>query len=67
MNREGWRDLINFNANSIRSWIEQGYEDAERCLKKVKDPIILRRIAQNARERKRQVLKKLDMEDFKID
>jgi NTE family protein len=61
MNREGWRDLINFNANSIRCWIEQGYEDAERCLKRVRDPIILRRTAQNVRERKRQALEKLDI------
>jgi NTE family protein len=62
MNREGWRDLINFNANSISSWIEQGYEDAERCLKKVRDLIIFHRIAQNTREMKRQALE--DLEDM---
>jgi NTE family protein len=62
MNREGWRDLINFNASSISSWIEQGYEDAERCLKKVKSSIVFHRIAQNAREMKRQALE--DLEDM---
>ncbi|HAG85023.1 MAG TPA: phospholipase [Cyanobacteria bacterium UBA12227] len=66
MNQEGWRDLISFNANSIRSWIEQGYEDTERCLKRIRDPIILRRIAQKARETKRQALENLDMEDYQI-
>jgi NTE family protein len=60
MNREGWKDLINFNANSISFWIEQGYEDAERCLKKVRDTITLHRTAQNAREMKRQALQALE-------
>ncbi|MGB6297992.1 MAG: patatin-like phospholipase family protein [Rivularia sp. (in: cyanobacteria)] len=60
MNREGYKDLINFNANSIKSWIEQGYEDAKRCLENVRNPIALRRIAQNAREKKIQALKNLE-------
>ncbi|NES81658.1 MAG: hypothetical protein F6K10_09775, partial [Moorea sp. SIO2B7] len=29
--------LINFNAKSIKYWIDQGYEDTERCLTKVTD------------------------------
>lgn len=66
MNRQGWKDLINFNANSIKSWIDQGYEDAERCFKKVSDAIILHRIAQETQEGKRRALERLDNDDFKI-
>jgi NTE family protein len=66
MNREGWKDLINFNANSIKFWIEQGYEDAERCLKKVSDAIIPCRIARKTQEEKRRALERLDNDDFQI-
>lgn len=66
LNRQGWKDLINFNANSIKSWIDQGYEDAERCLKQVSEPIILRRIAQETQEEKRRALERLDNDDFQI-
>ncbi|MTJ09022.1 patatin-like phospholipase family protein [Anabaena sp. UHCC 0204] len=67
MNREGWKDLINFNANSIQSWIDQGYEDTERCLKKVSDAIILRRMAQKTKTMKEEALKRLDEDNFHID
>ncbi len=67
MNRQGWKDLINFDANSIKSWIEQGYEDAERCLSKVSNHIMLRRAAQNVREEQRLALERLDKDDFGID
>jgi len=66
MNREGWRDLINFNVNSIKSWIEQGYEDAERCFKKVLSPITLHPIAQETQKEKSLALEKLDKDNFQI-
>ncbi|MEA5554404.1 patatin-like phospholipase family protein [Anabaena cylindrica UHCC 0172] len=66
MNRQGWKDLINFNGNSIKSWIDQGYEDAERCLKKVGDHIIFHCVAQETQEEKRRVLERLDNDNFQI-
>ncbi|MEL6400788.1 MAG: patatin-like phospholipase family protein [Cyanobacteria bacterium J06626_4] len=66
MQREGWKDLISFNSSSIQYWIEQGYEDAQRCLGRVGDYIALRHLAGESQREKKRALNALNMDGFEI-
>ncbi len=39
----GAKDLLGFNANSIESWIEQGYEDTLVCVRRVRESVMAHR------------------------
>lgn len=62
---ETW-DMFNFSED-IRSWIEQGYEDAMRCVGEVKRSLDLAGKANQARERRRRAVDDLDNDGFHVD
>lgn len=59
-------DMFNFSED-IRSWIEQGYEDAMRCVGEVKRSLDLVDVAKQARERRRKAVDALDNDGFRVD
>ena len=59
------RDMFNFSED-IRSWIEQGYEDAMRCVGEVKRSLDLVSAARQAREKRRQAVDDLDNDGFQL-
>jgi len=59
-------DMFNFSED-IRSWIEQGYEDAMRCVGEVKRSLDLVGTAEQAREQRRKVVDALDNDGFRVD
>ena len=59
-------DMFNFSED-IRSWIDQGYEDAMRCVGKVKRSLDLIDKSREARERRRRAVDDLDNDGFKVD
>ncbi len=60
------RDMFNFSAD-IHSWIEQGYDDAMRCVGEVKRSVELVGAARQAREQRRQAVDDLDNDVFRLD
>lgn len=46
----GFRDLLGFDASKIPSWVEQGYEDALRCLGRVKEAMEVRNQLSTSRQ-----------------
>jgi NTE family protein len=61
------KDLLGFNADNIQSWIEQGYEDTQRCVRNVKSALESRYIATQAKTRLNQTINRLDNDGFYID
>lgn len=59
------RDMFNFSED-IQSWIEQGYEDAMRCVGEVKRSIDLVSAARQARDNRRQAVDDLDDDGFRV-
>ena len=59
-------DMFKFSED-IRSWIEQGYEDAIRCVGEVKRSLDLVGAAGQARERLSKVVDALDNDGFRVD
>ena len=60
------RDMFNFSED-IRSWIEQGYEDAMRCVGEVKRSLDLTDKAWQVREQRRRAVDDLDNDGFRVD
>ena len=61
------KDLLDFDANSINSWIEQGYEDTKRCFERVGAAIISGIVKPSDAKRKRDLaLKKLNNAHFDV-
>ena len=60
------RDMFNFSED-IRSWIEQGYEDAMRCVGDVKRSLGLVDAGHQAREHRRRAVDALDDDGFRVD
>lgn len=61
------KDLIGFDAKNIQSWIEQGYEDTQRCCESVARALHIHKTANEAREIRNQAIDKLDNDNFHID
>ncbi|MBW4475800.1 MAG: patatin-like phospholipase family protein [Tolypothrix brevis GSE-NOS-MK-07-07A] len=61
------KDLIGFDANNIQSWIEQGYEDTQRCYENAARPLHIREIANQAKKQRDEAIDKLDNDNFHID
>ncbi|MBW4626250.1 MAG: hypothetical protein KME49_12280 [Brasilonema octagenarum HA4186-MV1] len=61
------KDLIGFDDNNIKSWIEQGYEDTQRCYESVARPLHIREIANQAKKQRDEAINELDNDDFHID
>ena len=59
-------DMFNFSVD-IRSWIEQGYEDAMRCVGDVKRSLNLASNVRHARARRRRAVDALDDDGFYVD
>ena len=59
-------DMFNFSED-IRSWIDQGYEDAIRCVGDVKRSLDLTDKARRAGERRRHAVNALDEDGFRVD
>lgn len=60
------KDLLGFKSDKINQWIEQGYEDAARCIGNVAKALQLQAAHQAAIEKRNQASVKLD-DDFFID
>ncbi|WP_375504482.1 patatin-like phospholipase family protein [uncultured Nostoc sp.] len=61
------KDLIGFDANNIQSWIQQGYEDTQRCCEDVARAIHIHEIANQARKQRDEAIDELDNDNFYID
>jgi NTE family protein len=61
------KDLIGFDANNIQSWIQQGYEDTQRCCESVANALHIREIANQARKQRDDAIDALDNDGFHID
>lgn len=59
------KDLLGFKADKINQWIEQGYEDASRCIGNVAKALQLQTAHQTAIEKRNQALASLE-DDFFI-
>ena len=57
------RDMFNFSED-IQSWIEQGYEDAMRCVGEVKRALDFTETGRQAREQRTQAVDALDNDGF---
>lgn len=60
------KDLIGFDANNIQSWIEQGYEDTQRCCESVAGALHIHEIANQARKQRDETICELDNDNFHI-
>ncbi len=60
------KDLLGFKADKINQWIEQGYEDASRCIGNVSKALQLQTAHQAAIENRNQAVANLE-DDFFID
>jgi len=54
------KDLLSFKASKINEWIEQGYDDAKRCISHVNEALELQKISQDAISKRRAAIAKLD-------
>ncbi len=61
------KDLIGFDDKNIQSWIEQGYEDTQRCCKSVVDALHIHEIVNQARKQRDEAIDELDNDNFHID
>ncbi|MBP5975159.1 hypothetical protein HW132_21080 [Brasilonema sp. CT11] len=61
------KDLIGFDAKNIQSWIEQGYEDTQRCCESVARALRIHEIANQARKQRDDAINELENDDFHID
>ncbi|WP_166481743.1 patatin-like phospholipase family protein [Scytonema sp. UIC 10036] len=61
------KDLIDFNAKNIQSWIEQGYEDAQRCCEGIAASLYGFHIATQAKKQRDEEISKLEQDNFHID
>ena len=61
------KDLIGFDANNIQSWIEQGYEDTQRCCESVARALHIHEIANQAEKERDDAMDELDNDNFHID
>ncbi|NMG21809.1 ferredoxin reductase [Brasilonema bromeliae] len=64
---QGLKDLIGFDPNNIQSWIEQGYEDTQRCYESVARALHIHEIANQARKQRDEAIDELDNDNFHID
>ncbi len=61
------KDLLGFKADKINSWIEQGYEDAHRCIGDVSKVLQLQETHINTRLNRDDMINQLNNDDFLID
>jgi NTE family protein len=61
-----FKDLLSFKASKINEWIDQGYDDAKRCIGQVKDVIDLQKTSQDAILKRNVGIEELD-DDFYIE
>ncbi len=66
ISRSGFGDLLDFNLASISSWIEQGYQDAVRCIEPVRNAILLRQASSKAEANRDRAIQQLFDDDFHI-
>ncbi len=60
------KDLLGFKADKINQWIEQGYDDAKRCIGNVQKVLQLQETHQLARQNRDNAIQKLN-DDFLLD
>jgi NTE family protein len=60
------KDLLNFKADKINYWIEQGYEDAQRCIGDVRRVITQQEQSKSSIEKRNTVLQALDDDLFSL-
>ncbi|MCX7091991.1 MAG: patatin-like phospholipase family protein [Methylobacter sp.] len=60
------KDLLNFQADKINQWIEQGYEDASRCIGDVARVLKQQAESTGAIEKRNTVLQELDDDIFSL-
>jgi NTE family protein len=58
------KDLLGFKADKINQWIEQGYDDAKRCIRNVQRVLEQQRQSEIAIEKRNEALNQLDNDDF---
>ncbi|KAB8331887.1 patatin-like phospholipase family protein [Scytonema tolypothrichoides VB-61278] len=61
------KDLIGFDDNNIKSWIQQGYEDTQRCCESVVRALHIHERANQARKQRDEAINELDNDNFHID
>lgn len=55
-----FKDLLSFKASKINEWMNQGYDDAKRCIGEVKSALDLQKISQNVISTRDAVIAELD-------
>lgn len=61
------KDLLGFKADKINQWIEQGYDDAKRCIGNVQRVLEQQNQSKSAIEKRNATLAQLDDDDFSLD
>lgn len=59
-------DMLNFKPERIEQWMEQGYEDAKRCISDVFDTLKLCAIHEQSRHRVSAAIEQLENDNFSI-